>query len=127
MGKNDIQSIMKLIQDFVVERDWQKFHSVKNLSSALCVESAELLELSTWLSEAESNSPSSELIGRYSEEIADVMIYALRLCQVLELDPLETIVKKVELNKRKYPVELSFGNATKYNKLGGARGETEET
>lgn len=118
MAKVELHDVMTEIERFAEERGWQKFHSIKNLAAALNVEASEFLELSMWLTESESNKPSEELLEQYSGELADVLIYSLRLCQQLNLDPIKCITEKIQLNKEKYPVEKCFGVSTKYDKLG---------
>jgi NTP pyrophosphatase (non-canonical NTP hydrolase) len=100
-----LSDIQKIHEQFCIERDWEKFHSVKNLSMALAVESSELLELSQWLTEKESNNPSEDLLRRYKEEIADIFLYLLRISDVLKIDLLESALSKIEINRVKYPLD----------------------
>jgi dCTP diphosphatase len=101
-----IAELRKKIVEFVTARDWRRFHSPKNLSMALAVEAAELLELFQWSTEAETTkdhiTPATS--SRVKEEIADVLIYALNLCEVLEIDASDAILEKLEQNAKKYPV-----------------------
>ena len=83
---------------------------------AVASEAGELVDIFQWLTEEESRVLSDENRRRASEEIADLLIYLLRLGDKLEIDLGKAIVEKIELNKRKYPVEVSKGNATKYNR-----------
>ena len=114
----DVSAIQLELQRFADERDWEQFHTPKNLATALMCEAAELAEIFQWLTPAESiaarTNPS--LLESLEEEIADVQIYLLRLTSILGID-LETAVKaKIKKNAVKYPVEKSKGNAIKYNK-----------
>ena len=111
----DIKGIQEQLRKFAAERDWEQFHSPKNLASALSVEASELLEHFQWIdSEASYNLPEAKK-KEVAYEIADVVNYALRLSDVLQID-LETIVKeKIALNAKKYPVDQVKGSAKKYS------------
>jgi dCTP diphosphatase len=112
----DIEALQERLAEFAAERDWEKFHSPKNLAMALAAESGELLELFQWLSEADSTRLDAATHAAVELELADVLIYLLRLADRLGID-LETCVeRKIKLNAEKYPVDLSKGNATKYNR-----------
>ena len=110
----NIKSIQKQLSDFADERDWDQFHNPKNLAMALSVEASELVEIFQWLTpeQAEEIMDSSQS-DHVKEEVADVMIYLLRLTDKLDID-LESIVSdKIVQNGKKYPVNLSKGNADK--------------
>jgi NTP pyrophosphatase (non-canonical NTP hydrolase) len=110
----NIKKIQKQLSDFADERDWNQFHNPKNLAMALSVEASELVEIFQWLTpkQAEEIMSSGES-DHVKEEIADVMIYLLRLADKLDID-LESIVSdKIVQNGKKYPVNLSKGNADK--------------
>ena len=110
----DIKTIQKQLSDFADERDWDQFHNPKNLAMALSVEASELVEIFQWLTpeQAEEIMDSSQS-DHVKEEVADVMIYLLRLADKLDID-LESIVNdKIVQNGKKYPVNLSKGNADK--------------
>jgi NTP pyrophosphatase (non-canonical NTP hydrolase) len=114
MQNMNINNIQKQLADFADERDWDQFHNPKNLAMALSVEASELVEIFQWLTpeQAEAIMSSSEN-EHVKEEIADVMIYLLRLTDKLDID-LESIVSdKIVQNGKKYPVNLSKGNADK--------------
>lgn len=99
------------------ERDWEKFHTPKNLSAALAVEAAELLECFQWASDGELK----ELVVReriaIEDEIADITILLSYLCHDLNIELDEIVKSKIEKNRQKYPVNLAYGSATKYNRL----------
>ena len=101
------------LRRFAVERDWEPFHSPKNLSMALSVEVAELAEHFQWLSQEESRNVAGEEREEVAEEIGDVLIYLTRLSDTLGIDPVASALRKVEKNRLKYPVEKSRGRATK--------------
>jgi len=102
------------INSFSAARDWEQFHTPKNLAMALAGEAGELLEIFQWLTAEE-----SERVDRHraGEELADVMIYAIRMADVLDIDLAAAIWAKLEKNAERYPVGKAKGNATKYTKL----------
>ena len=110
----NIKDTQKQLADFADDRDWDQFHNPKNLAMALSVEASELVEIFQWLTpeQAEEIMDSSQS-DHVKEEVADVMIYLLRLADKLDID-LESIVNdKIVQNGKKYPVNLSKGNADK--------------
>ena len=112
----NIKAWQERLASFASDRDWEQFHSPKNLSSALVVEAAELLEQFQWLTIEQSSSDELPRKTRdaVQQEVADVAIYLLRICDVLDIDLEEAMARKLEINAEKYPVELARGNATKY-------------
>lgn len=115
----DLVKLKELVNNFAKERDWDQFHSVKNLSMALSVESSELLEIFQWMSEEDSNrlKENPEKLKKVEEEIADVFVYLLRIASKTEIDLEKAVISKMEKNAKKYPVELSRGNSKKYNEF----------
>ena len=115
MQVDSLTETMSKITKFTVERDWAQFHTVKNLVTSISIEASELSETIQWenpdISEVTSN---EQLLESMKNELADVMIYCLRLCTILKANPIEIIEDKIELNKQKYPVEKSKGNSSKY-------------
>ena len=112
------QSIKELqfrISKFCEDRDWNQFHSPKSLAMSISIEAAELLENFQWSKDDEPLSTTNK--ESISEEIADVLIYAIRLCEVLEVDPIEISNKKIDKNAIKYPVDISKGKSEKYTNL----------
>ncbi|ANB55909.1 mazG-like family protein [Anoxybacillus sp. B7M1] len=109
---------MKHLQQKIIEfrdaRNWKKFHNPKDLAISLSLEAAELLENFQWKSSEEAVHVNLENI---KDEIADVMIYALQLAHELGIDVEEAILRKLEKNEQKYPVEKVFGSSKKYNEL----------
>jgi len=108
-----------LIEQFSLDRDWDQFHTPKNLLIALVAEMGELSEVVLWKSDndIENYLVSSEGKEKISEEIADVAIYLIRLCQKLNINLLEIIQSKMDKNNAKYPVDKSKGNSKKYTDL----------
>jgi dCTP diphosphatase len=111
----NIGTLIKKINAFAEERDWNKFHSPKNLAISVAVESSELLEQFQWLTEEESNNLPEERMAAIKDEIADVFLNLLRLSSLLNIDIIDTAFIKIDKNALKYPVEKAKGNALKYN------------
>ena len=111
----EVVQIQKILRSFAAERDWEQFHNPKNLAMALAGEAGELLAEFQWLSPEQSASPTDEEFNRIkiNEEIADVMIYTLRLADKLDIDLSKAIKDKISKNSIKYPKELSKGRADK--------------
>jgi NTP pyrophosphatase (non-canonical NTP hydrolase) len=109
----EISDIQLHLHRFAVDRDWYKYHLPGNLAKAINVEASELLEDFIW------RDPSHDTgyHARASEEIADIMIYCLQFCSVMQIDPLQAIKDKIAINEQKYPVEKCKGKATKYDAL----------
>lgn len=114
----DYDDIEKKIRLFAHERNWDQFHSPKNLSMALAGEAGELLEIFQWLTEDQSRKENISNKNKQlaSEEIADIQIYLIRLCDQLDISLEEVVRKKINKNERKYPVNLAKDNAIKYNR-----------
>lgn len=100
------------------ERDWEKFHKPKDIAISLCLESAELLEHFQWKSDDEINRYiQSEALSKIKEEVADITIYILLFCKDLNIDLYDEVVKKINKNEARYPVDKAKGRADKYDKL----------
>ena len=102
------------LRNFAAERDWDRFHSPKNLAMALSVEVAEVAEHFQWLTQEQSRSLTPEKLALVKEEIADVLIYLVRFADVLGVDLLEAAEQKVRINELKYPADRVHGRADKY-------------
>jgi NTP pyrophosphatase (non-canonical NTP hydrolase) len=115
----DLEGIHRELEHFVQERDWDQFHSLKNLSMALSVEASELVEIFQWVSEKDSNAVKNDPLmkARLEEELADIMTYLLRISSKAEINLEEAILKKIKKNALKYPVDLARGSSKKYNEL----------
>ena len=111
----DISKIQNQLKKFAIERDWEQFHTPKNLSMALSVEASELVEIFQWLRAEESISLDKKQTDAIKSEVADIAMYLLRFCSILEIDLEKAIEDKLVKNAEKYPVSLSKGNAKKYN------------
>jgi len=112
-----LEHLRAQLREFVAERDWDKFHSPKNLAMALVAEAAELVEHFQWLTPEESLNLPAATRAEVELEIADVLLFLLRLCDKLDVEPLTAAHRKLELNREKYPVDKAKGRATKYDKL----------
>ena len=110
-----LPELTRAVLAFRDERDWHQFHSPKNLAISLSLEAAELLEHFQW-TEPEAEIPPEQRL-ELEKEIGDVQLYLLLLAAELGIDPLEAAARKLEENRRKYPVEKANGRATKYTKL----------
>ncbi|MEQ1767451.1 MAG: nucleotide pyrophosphohydrolase, partial [Methylotenera sp.] len=110
---DSIDELKQKLQQFVDERDWAQFHSPKNLSMAMIVEAAELVEHFQWNTEAESSELTAEKLEQVSHELADTFVYLLRISQVLGIDLIEAANKKIALNALKYPIEKARGKNNK--------------
>jgi NTP pyrophosphatase (non-canonical NTP hydrolase) len=117
-----IASLQEQLRDFAAERDWEQFHTPKNLVMALAAEVGELTDLFQWLTPAESADVMSEptQASRVREELADVFAYLLRITDVLGVDLEAALTEKMVHNAKKYPVEDSRGTAAKYTDLPAA-------
>jgi dCTP diphosphatase len=102
------------LRQFADERDWDQFHSPKNLSMALIVEAAELVEHFQWLTEEQSRSLEKKHLDRVKEELADIQIYLIRIADKLNIDLLDVVSNKIEANVKKYPPEKVRGSSKKY-------------
>ena len=110
-----MENLKQELRAFVEERDWQQFHSPKNLAMALAIEAAELMEPFQWLTEEQSRSLPDAKLAAVKDELADVFIYLVRLSDQLGVDLLAATREKLEKNRTKYPPEQVRGKALKYN------------
>lgn len=115
MDSNDLRAIRALVRTFVEERDWDQFHTPKNLSSALSVEAAELLEHFQWLHTGTRAELGEERVTQVRHEMADVLVYLVRLADKLEVDLGAAVEEKMVLNRAKYPADKVRGDARKYD------------
>ncbi len=114
-----ISDLKARVLAFVRERDWEQFHTPKNLSMALAAETGELMEHFLWATPAESQVIANEPAKRakIADELADVVIYALEFANITGLDVAAAIEAKMAANAKKYPVEKSRGRSDKYTEL----------
>ena len=110
----NLEALKLRLREFAAERDWQQFHSPKNLAMALIVEAAELVEHFQWLSERQSENLSPQRRQEVAHELADILVYLVRLADRLDIDLLQSVDEKLKLNAEKYPAERVRGSARKY-------------
>jgi dCTP diphosphatase len=124
-AQTPIQYLKERVAEFARERDGDQFHSPKNLSMALAVEAAEVMELFQWKSDQETLQLRADprMFRRVREEIADVAIYLISLCNRVEIDLAFAVIEKLAQNARKYPANLAKGRSTKYTDLHAAAKE----
>jgi len=115
MSDSEFNRIKKQVHQFTANRNWDQFHSPKNLSMALIVEVAEMIEHFQWLTEEQSGKLNQEKLAEIELELADIQIYLISLAEKLQLDLIAAVEKKLALNAQKYPVEKARGNSKKYN------------
>lgn len=113
---NDLEQMQKLAASFVAEREWNQFHNPKNLSMAIAVEAAELMELFMWCTTEASQEVLKERQKEVEDEFADVLIGLLCFANVAQLDIQKAFIQKLEKTKRKYPVEIVRGKSDKYTR-----------
>jgi len=112
-----LSKISQEVIQFRDERDWKQFHDPKNLAEAISIESGELLEKFLWMTTNESVSPEAHRLGEIKEEIADIMIFLLYLCNSLDIDLSEAVEEKIKINSKKYPVEKARSTHKKYKEF----------
>ena len=113
----ELEALREQLRQFAAAREWDQFHSPKNLAMALSAEAGELLEVFQWLTEAQSRALDAGAREAAAEEIADVLLYLVRLGDQLGIDPLAAARRKLAENERKYPADKARGNAKKYTEL----------
>ncbi len=110
-----MNALRNTLRKFVAERDWDQFHSPKNLSMALSIEASELMEHFQWLTEEQSRSLPPEKLAQVRDEMADVLVYLVRLADKLDVDLLAAAAQKIEKNALKYPAAKVRGSMKKYS------------
>jgi dCTP diphosphatase len=113
----DLEKLRDQLRAFAAERDWEQFHSPKNLAMALSVEAAELLEHFQWLNEEQSRRLPPDALAAVNEEVADILLYLIRISDKLGIDLITAANKKIETNARKYPADKARGTSKKYTEL----------
>jgi len=113
----ELEGLREQLRAFAAERDWGQFHSPKNLAMALAAEAGELLEIFQWLTEAQSRGLAPEAQAKARDEVADVLLYLIRLCDELGIDPIDAARRKLLANAEKYPVAKARGSSRKYTEL----------
>ena len=117
MTTDALDELTVALRKFSAERDWDKFHTPKNLAMALMVEAAEIAEHFQWTDASDVQELSAERRQAVALEIGDTLIYLLRLADRLGIDPFDAARMKMEINAARYPVDKVFGRAVKYSEL----------
>jgi dCTP diphosphatase len=112
--KDSLDILKTRLREFADERDWDQFHSPKNLSMALIAEAAELIEHFQWLTQEESARLPGDKLKEVEQELADILIYLVRISDKLGIDLVEAANKKMDLNAKKYPASVVKGDSKKY-------------
>jgi NTP pyrophosphatase (non-canonical NTP hydrolase) len=112
---NDLDNLRTRLETFARDRDWEQFHSPKNLSMALSVEVAEIAEHFQWLTEEQSRELDPAKRAEVEQELADVLIYLVRLADQLGIDLLEAAQRKLAVNEARYPADKVRGSSKKYS------------
>ena len=115
MSEPAIEELQFKLREFAQERDWEQFHSPKNLSMALSVEASELVEHFQWMTEEESADLQPNRHAAVAFELADIFIFLLRLSDQLDVDLMEITKRKIELNDKRYPVDKVKGSSKKHS------------
>ncbi|HJX58519.1 MAG TPA: nucleotide pyrophosphohydrolase [Thiobacillus sp.] len=110
---HSLDDLKNQLRDFARNRDWEQFHSPKNLAMAMIVEAAELVEHFQWLTEAQSQALNPEQREQVAQELADVFLYLVRLADRLDIDLMDAAQRKLVINARKYPADKVRGSAKK--------------
>ncbi|HEX6916327.1 MAG TPA: nucleotide pyrophosphohydrolase [Chitinophagaceae bacterium] len=108
---DEIRKLSDAIAAFNRERDWEQFHNTKDVALAISIEAGELLEQFLW------KQPGQENVEKVKEELADILTFAFLMASKYGFDVAEIVTEKIEMNKRKYPVDKAKGSAKKYNEL----------
>lgn len=111
MSKDSIDQLRHHLSEFARLRDWQQFHSPKNLSMALIAETAELVEHFQWLTEEQSKNLDDEKREEVALEMADILIYLIRCSDQLEIDLIDATQRKIAINEKRYPQDKVRGDA----------------
>ena len=114
MSSSDLNTLKQCLREFAEVRDWDQFHSPKNLSMALSAEVAEIVEHFQWLTEEQSKNLPKDKLAEVETELADTLIYLIRLADKLDINLITAAQNKIDVNERKYPVEKARGSAEKY-------------
>src|ERR1700679_3305365 len=115
MNSTPLAELSARLRQFAAERDWEQFHTPKNLATALVAEAGELAAEFQWLTAAQSSAPTPEQLERIRGESADVFIYLVRLADKLGIDLLAAATTKTAANKQRYPADKVLSSMKKYN------------
>lgn len=111
---SELEELKQKLRLFAADRDWDQYHTPKNLAMALIAEAAEVVEHFQWLTEEQSSNVPPETLEQIGHELADVFVYLIRLSDKLGIDLIEAANSKMALNEEKYPADKARGSAKKY-------------
>lgn len=111
----NLDSLQQRLRTFATERDWDQFHSPKNLAMALSVEASELVECFQWLTEDQSKTLDENKLTAVADEIADIQLYLIRFADIVGVDITAAVEQKLVKNTEKYPADMVRGSAKKYS------------
>lgn len=111
---SELEELRIRVSNFARERDWDQFHSPKNLSMALIVEAGELVEHFQWMKQSESRDLPKDKLTAVEEEVADILVYLVRIADQLDIDLVSAANRKMDSNAAKYPADLVRGSSRKY-------------
>ena len=114
MNNDSLDNLTQRLRNFANKRDWDQFHSPKNLSMALIAEAAELIEHFQWLTQDQSDNLPADKLKEVEQELADILNYVIRISDKLGIDLIEAANRKIDLNAEKYPVDAVKGSSKKY-------------
>jgi len=123
MNNSGLSDLKQRLRDFAAARDWEQYHSPKNLTMALSVEVSEIVEHFQWLTEEQSKALPKDKQAEVETELADTFIYLIRLADKLDVDLLAAASKKIKLNEEKYPAEKVRGSSKKYSEYQTGNGK----
>lgn len=115
--RDTLHELRDALRAFAAERDWERFHTPKNLAMALAGEAGEVIEHFQWLDAAESAALPEPQRAEVALELADVLLYLVRLADVLDVDLADAARRKIALNAERYPVDKARGRSDKYDRL----------
>jgi len=113
----DLQELNNRIKEFVAEREWDQYHNPKDLAQALNIEAAELMELFLWISTSQADRRAAEIKEKLADELGDILIYLIMLADRAGINLVDAGMRKMEKNRKNYPVSLSKGSSRKYTEL----------
>tara|TARA_B100000989_G_scaffold269414_1_gene224799 strand:- start:4847 stop:5191 length:345 start_codon:yes stop_codon:yes gene_type:complete len=113
----DSEKIKSRLRKFSTDRDWNQFHTLKNVACSISIEASELLEIFQWREINNNDLKDPNLKEKISDEVADIMLYLIRFSDMAKINLEEACLNKIEKNQKKYPISLSKGNAKKYTEI----------
>ena len=113
----DSEKIKSRLREFAKDRDWNQFHTLKNIACSINIEASELLEIFQWREIKSIDLKDLNLKEKIGDEVADIMLYLIRFSDIADINLEEVCLKKIKKNQKKYPISLSRGSSKKYNEI----------